>query len=137
MDQPKIALTRMGNSPTENYGQATIHWLASKAASGARELTFGITSIQPGGGSPLHRHPNCEEVLHMLRGEIDQVVEGTENLRMKAGDTITIPKNVKHCAINVGTEPAEMIVVFSSPERQTILCGTAALGGVPPKAEVS
>jgi oxalate decarboxylase/phosphoglucose isomerase-like protein (cupin superfamily) len=69
----------------------------------------------------MHRHPNCEEVLHMLRGEIDQVVEGMPNFRMKAGDTITIPRNLKHCAITVGDLPAEMIVVFSSPERQTIL----------------
>jgi len=53
--------------------------------------------------------------------EFDQVVKGIDNLRMKAGDTITIPRNLKHSAISVGDTPAEMIVIFSSPERQTIL----------------
>ena len=121
MNESKIALTRVGSVPTEQYGQANIHWLAGKATNGAKELMVGITTIAPGGSSPMHRHPNCEEVLHMLRGEIDQVVEGMESLRMKAGDTITIPRNLKHCAITVGDTPAEMIVIFSSPERQTIL----------------
>ena len=121
MNATTSAITRVGNVPTETYGQAHIHWLASAAASGAKELTVGITTIAPGGASPLHRHPNCEEVLHMLRGEIDQVVEGQPTVRMKAGDTITIHRNVKHHAINAGQVPAEMIVVFSSPRRETIV----------------
>lgn len=121
MEQPRIALTRVGQVPTEMYGQASIQWLASRRANGARELTFGMTTIAPGGSSPLHRHPNCEEVLHVLRGEIDQVVEGIPTLRMRPGDTITIPRDVKHHAINASNVPAEMVVVFSSPERQTIV----------------
>jgi len=121
MSEAKSTITRVGSVPTETYGQAHIHWLASAAASGARELTVGITTIAPGGSSPLHRHPNCEEVLHMLAGEIDQVVQGQPTVRMRAGDTITIARNVKHHAINSGTTLAEMIVVFSSPQRQTIV----------------
>ena len=121
MDKPPIIVTRAGQVPKEQYGQAHIEWLASKAASGARELMFGLTSIDVGGSSPMHRHPNCEEVLHMLEGEIEQVVEGGHRFRMSAGDTITIPRNIKHRAINVGQKPALMVVVFSSAERQTII----------------
>lgn len=40
---------------------------------------------------------------------------------MNAGDTVTIKRNLRHRAINVGDKPAVMIVVFSSPERQTIV----------------
>jgi quercetin dioxygenase-like cupin family protein len=116
-----LKLTRVGSVPVETYGQATIHWLARKATNDAKELSFGFTIIHPGGSSPMHRHPNCEEVLHLLKGEIDQVVEGMKTLRMKPGDTITIPRNRKHRAIAVGQTPAEMIVAFSSPERETVL----------------
>ena len=72
---------------------------------------FGLTDIEVGGSSPMHRHPNCEEVLHMLEDEIDQVIEGGHRLHMAAGDKITIPRDLKHQSINV----------FSSPERQTII----------------
>jgi quercetin dioxygenase-like cupin family protein len=40
---------------------------------------------------------------------------------MAAGDTITIPRDARHRAINVGDRPAVMIVAFSSPERETIV----------------
>ncbi len=116
-----LSLTRVGNVPTETYGQATIHWLASHAASGAAELTVGLTTIQPGGGTPMHRHPNCEEVLHLLTGQMDQLIEGHPALHMTPGDTVTIPRNLPHGAKNTGPTPAVMIVVFSSPRRETIL----------------
>ena len=32
MVNPKIAVMRKGEAPTENYGQAGIHWLISRAA---------------------------------------------------------------------------------------------------------
>lgn len=60
MNQPIIALTRVGKVPVEHYGQAEIHWLASHATNGAKELTVGHTTIAVGGSSPMHRHPNCE-----------------------------------------------------------------------------
>jgi quercetin dioxygenase-like cupin family protein len=120
-DQPVAPVTRMGQVPTETYGQAHIQWLASGQASRARELMLGVTTIAPGGASPPHRHPNCEEVLHMLAGEIDQVVAGQPTVRMAAGDPITIPRNAKHHAINAGPTPATMVVVFSSPQRETIV----------------
>ena len=121
MTEPTIQPRHAGQVPTERYGEAHIQWLASAAASGARELMFGLTTIDVGGGSPMHRHPNCEEVLHMLDGEIDQLVEGGRAFRMGAGDTITIPRNLRHRAINVGHTPAVMIVAFSSPCRETIV----------------
>jgi quercetin dioxygenase-like cupin family protein len=127
MHPSPVAIVPISKAPTETYGGATIHWLASRRASAARELTVGRTVIGPGAGSPMHRHPNCEEVLHMLRGEIDQIVEGQPPLRMRAGDTVTIARDIRHCAINVGKEEAEMMVIFSAPERVTII--EAAGGG--------
>lgn len=121
MNQPNFTPTRVGEVPTETYGQADIHWLASKAASGASELTVGITTITPGGSSPLHRHPNCEEVLHVLTGEIEKVIDGVPSFRMKPGDTITVPSNIRHRAFAIGDQPATMMVIFSSPERETIV----------------
>jgi len=77
--------------------------------------------VAPGGKNPLHAHPNCEEALYVVAGEIEHVVEGMSNLRMRAGEAILIPPNVKHQAINVGTGPADLLVAFSTAERETVV----------------
>ncbi len=119
--EPRIGVTRKGSVPVEKYPHGDIHWLVRARTNGARELTVGVTTLPVGDRSPLHRHPNCEEVTYLLSGEIDQVIEGSPNLRMKAGDTILIPRDLKHQAINAGDAPAELLVCFSTPQRQTIL----------------
>lgn len=121
MTEPKIAPMRKGEAPSEKYAWGDIHWLTSKGANGARELTLGSTVVEAGGRNPLHRHPNCEEVLYVVAGEIEHFVEGTPKVRMKAGEAILIPRNLKHQAINVGRVPAELLVAFSSAERETVI----------------
>ena len=123
MDEPRIAVMRRGEVPSEAYATTDIHWLVSKQTNNARELTLGFTTIEPGGNNPLHRHPNCEEALYVLSGEIEHIIEGTPNVRMKAGEAILVPRNLKHQAINRGAVPAELLVAFSSPERETVIEG--------------
>ena len=113
---PKVA-------PGENYPWGAIHWLASRKSCGARELTFGVTTVKPGGSNPLHRHPNCEEVLYVVSGEVEHYIEGTRRVRMKRGDAITIPRNLIHQAVNKSRRPAMLAVAFSSADRKTIIEG--------------
>ena len=121
MSTPQIKVMRTTEVQAENYAWGALHWLTSASVNGARELTLGHTVVAAGGRNPLHRHPNCEEVLYVLAGEIEHVVEGTPNLRLKAGEAILIPRNLKHQAINVGSASAELLVAFSSAHRETII----------------
>lgn len=123
MDEPRIEVIRRGEAPQENYPGGEIHWLTSRAVNGARELTVGYTVIEVGKRNPLHRHPNCEESLYVLEGEIEHTVEGTPNVRMGPGDAILIPRDRVHQAINVGPVPARLLVSFSSAERETVILG--------------
>ncbi len=121
MQESLVTPMRKGEVPREAYAWGDIHWLTSHAANGAKELTLGFTSVAPGGRNPLHRHPNCEEVLYVLSGEIEHFVEGTPNARLRVGEAILIPRNLKHQAINIGSVPAELLVAFSSAQRESIL----------------
>lgn len=116
---------RRGNAPQENYPGGEIHWLAGSKANGAKELTVGFTVIEIGGNNPRHRHPNCEEVLYVLAGRIRHHIEGTADVEMSAGDCITIPRNRVHQAFNIGDRPAELLVSFSSAERETVFVDEA------------
>jgi quercetin dioxygenase-like cupin family protein len=121
MDKPKIAVMRPDELPKEDYAWGKLQWLTSRKSNGARELTLGHTVVEFGGRNPLHRHPNCEEVLYVIAGEIEHIIEGSPNVWMKAGEAILIPRNAKHQAINIGRGSAELLVAFSSAERETII----------------
>ena len=121
MNKPTVKVMRPSEVPSEAYPWGNIQWLVSKQANGAGALTLGHTVVEPGGRNPLHRHPNCEEVLYVVSGEIEHIVEGWPTVRMKAGEAIWIPRNVLHRAINVGAIDAELLVAFSSAERETVI----------------
>lgn len=99
---------------TEPWGR--LCWLASEALGNAQNLTLGRVIIKKGESNPRHAHPACEEILYVLRGQLEHTV-GDECYSMQAGDTITIPPGVLHNAVSVGTVDADMIVVYSSGAR--------------------
>lgn len=98
------------------WGRLT--WFASGSLGNSSAMTVGLCEISPGAANPRHVHPNCEEVLHVLRGRIVHTL-GDEEVVLEAGDTIAVPPLVAHNARNVGEEVAELLVAFSSAERQT------------------
>ena len=105
--------------PDVSAGGYRIKWLFSGRTSPDAEQTLGYVVIEPGSKNPLHAHPNCEEVLYLISGEIDHSLEDAV-YRLKAGDSIRVPAGVKHDARSVGSEPAAMIVCYSSPNREMV-----------------
>jgi quercetin dioxygenase-like cupin family protein len=118
---PVIGVTRRGEVPADGYGAAQIQYLVSERTNGARELTLAAVGLPVGGSNPVHKHPNCEEALYVLSGEIEHYIEGTERVRMGAGDAILIPRGLWHQAVNVGDTPVELLVSFSHPARESVL----------------
>lgn len=82
-------------------------------------MTFCTCYIKPGERNPLHSHPNCEELLHVLSGACEHRLDDV-TINLKAGDTIRIPRNVKHCARAIGAEPLRALIMFSSGKRQAV-----------------
>ena len=94
-----------------------LNWLASKELTGTEDITVGRVMIKKGMSNPRHCHPNCLEVLYLLEGSLEHTI-GDEKVTLEAGDTIIIPDGIMHNALNVGNRDAEMIVTYSSGERQ-------------------
>jgi len=95
-----------------------IGWSASHQIGNSTTMTFGRATIRAGQGNPRHRHPNCDEILHLLSGCIEHTL-GEERFILEAGDTISIPQGVWHQATVFGEEDAEMVICFSSADRIT------------------
>jgi len=84
----------------------------SSPADGAERIMTVEATFLPGKAHDFHRHPNQEEVIYVLAGELEQWVEDERRL-IGAGDAVVIPAGVVHASFNVGAEPAKLIAVLS------------------------
>ncbi|MGI8486353.1 MAG: dimethylsulfonioproprionate lyase family protein [Thermomicrobiales bacterium] len=99
-----------------NWGKLV--WLVGEAQMPGAEQTLGVVTIHPGSRNPLHRHPNCEELLYVLEGEADHKL-GDEVFHIRAGDVIRIPRGIEHWAEAKGNSPLVAVISFSSADRRT------------------
>jgi quercetin dioxygenase-like cupin family protein len=116
-DIQQLAATR-SEKHVFDWGHLT--WFASRAQGNCEEMTIGRCVLNPGHGNPRHYHPNCTEVLVVMRGTIRHTIAGGKEAVLNEGDTVTIPANIRHCAFNLGSTEAELFIAFSSGDRQTI-----------------
>lgn len=101
-----------------DWGNLT--WLAGAGLGNAKGLTLGRVVIKAGESNPRHCHRNCEEVLYLLAGRLEHTV-GANSVTLNSGDTLTIPAGLFHNAVSTGEEDADMIVAYSSAERDFVL----------------
>ena len=99
----------------ESWGSLT--WLAGERVGNAGGITVGRVIIRKGQSNPRHSHLNCEEVLYLLRGKLEHTV-GDEKVILEPGDTLVVKAGVNHNAVSIGDEDADMIVAYSSGDRQ-------------------
>jgi quercetin dioxygenase-like cupin family protein len=107
-------------TPDVAAGGYAIKWLFSGQTSPGAEQTLGYVVIQPGQKNPLHAHPNCEELLYLISGELDHSLEDAM-YRLKPGDSIRVPAGVRHDARCVSDVPAAMVVCYSAAARGMVV----------------
>ncbi|MBC8101054.1 MAG: cupin domain-containing protein [Cytophagales bacterium] len=95
-----------------------IVWLVSRSLGNSSTMTFGRVTINAGAANPRHRHPNCDEILHLVSGRLEHSL-GEERFLMEPGDSISIPTGIYHNARALGDSDAQMVIAFSSADRET------------------
>ena len=78
---------------------------------GATNLTVRRIEVDPGGSVPMHVHPNSEEGMLVLGGELEATV-GNEVAMVKAGFTVIAPLGVRHRMVNRSGEKAVLLGIF-------------------------
>lgn len=68
------------------------------AALGARGLSSGTATFQPGGELPYHKHP-CSEAMTVITGEAEVRVEG-RRYQLSELDSMHFPAGVAHSVLN-------------------------------------
>ena len=98
------------------WGKLT--WLASRKLGNSTTMTFGRVIIPADQSNPRHRHPNCDEILHLLSGRLEHSLND-EAFIVEPGDTVSIPAGAWHNAKALDGVDAEMVISFSSADRET------------------
>lgn len=85
---------------------------------GMQALEMWMQTIEPGSGTPVHRH-DCEEAIVVLRGSGRLTVEGKDT-DFGPNSTLQIPRNVIHQIVNTGTE--DMFIVAALGQAPVRVC---------------
>lgn len=104
-----------------DWGQLSL--TVAPEVNGAARFSGGVVDLPPGQGHTRHNHPGAEEIIFVISGQGQQMVEdpdGTAITRQVGpGCTVFVPESRFHATLNTGTEPMQLFVVYSpaGPER--------------------
>jgi mannose-6-phosphate isomerase-like protein (cupin superfamily) len=89
------------------FGRRRLHVTASQTAG---RLSVWEEIVEPGEGTPPHVHHREDEVFHVLEGRV-RIWCGAESFEAGPGATAALPRGVRHCFRNEGTEDARLLVI--------------------------
>src|SRR5688572_18210975 len=70
-------------------------WYFKDGLGDSDSLVFVRAKFEPGGSHPFHTHPEMDEIIYMLSGEMEQWVQQEKRV-LKSGDSVYIPRGVVH-----------------------------------------
>jgi quercetin dioxygenase-like cupin family protein len=76
------------------YGGGVHTWLATEEETGGAFLLFE-DAMDAGKRTPLHTHPEADETMYVLRGEILMHLDGVDE-RIGAGGMVMAPRGLPH-----------------------------------------
>ena len=83
----------------------------------AKQFSAGVVDLPPGKGHTRHNHPGAEEIIFIISGTGEQMVEDEDGnaitREVTAGCTVFVPESRFHSTLNTGDEPMKIFVVYS------------------------
>ena len=97
---------------------------------------FEQTSLSPKRGTPLHVHPNQDELFQVWDGEYAFQV-GPDKFSLKKGETIFLPRNVPHAWTQL-SDRGKMTVIFQpAGQMEDFFVAVAALTSEPTQEKMA
>ena len=106
-----------------DWGQLSV--TLGPKVNGAAQFSAAVVTVPPGQGHARHNHPGSEEIIHILEGEGEQMVEDeaghphTETVR--AGCTVFIPESRFHSTLNTSDSDLKIFVVYDPAGPEELL----------------
>ena len=101
--------------PTMTFDWGVIKPLVAADNTEGTEVSMMHVILLPGKGHDRHNHPGVEEIIYVMSGEGEQVLDDCPPVQIRPGACMHIPPDVFHSTINTGWEPLRLLVVYSPP----------------------
>ena len=75
---------------------------------------LSVLTLQPGAAVPVHDHSHSAEILYILEGTMEMVIEG-QTVSASAGDAVHIPVTVQHSAKVASDVPVKAVQIYVAP----------------------
>ena len=76
---------------------------------GAKQFSGGVVDLPSGQGHTRHNHPGAEEIIFVISGEGEQMVEDPDGkpvtVKVGPGTTVFVPESRFHSTLNTGPGP--------------------------------
>ena len=92
-----------------DWGQ--LRWLSNPPVTGAKDLTVINVTLAPGKGHNFHHHPDQEEVIYVVAGQVEQWVDRDKRI-LGPGDSAFLPAGTVHASFNVGSSEANIVAIL-------------------------
>ncbi len=114
-------VTTAADVETLAFDWGKVRMLSEPAVTGARRHSFGVTEVVPGGGHSRHNHPGAEEIIYVLSGDGEQMIDDQPPVKIGPGSCIFIPDSIYHSTLNTGSEPLRLIIVYAPAGSERLL----------------
>lgn len=95
----------------EQLEWGVLGWLSRPTATGAKQLVVIEVELMPGFGHNFHKHPDQEEVIYVIEGQIEQWLDKNSRV-LESGDSVFIGADVVHASFNVSDKPAKLLAIL-------------------------
>ena len=103
--------TNSVSAQTKNSGISRTELQRHDMSAPGIEVVQAHIDFEPGTAFGNHKHPG-EEIIYVLEGELEYIVEGKPPLTLKAGEVLFIPAGTIHSAKNVGDSKASELATY-------------------------
>ncbi len=101
----------------ESFDWGRMTWLLDAGICTGADITLARMTLEAGRAAPPHRHPDCQEALHLLAGRVELQVGGESRI-LEAGESALIFAGQPHSLRNPGRIPAVLMIAYGSGTRR-------------------
>ncbi|RRB00864.1 cupin domain-containing protein [Larkinella rosea] len=97
---------------------------------------FEQTSLSPKRGTPLHVHPNQDEIFHVQEGQYAFLV-GEDRFELQTGDRIFLPRKVPHAWTQISERGRMTVILQPAGKLEEFFVTMAGLRSEPSQTEIA
>ena len=107
--------------PTMSFEWGVIKPLVATANTAEPEVSLMHVVLLPGKGHERHNHPDSDEILYILSGRGEQMVDDSSTFPVGPGHAVFIPKGAFHSTVNTGWEPLVLLAIYAPAGAEEVL----------------